>query len=639
MIRAVSALSLRFAAAWLFVLTLGSVAGWSADAIPPKRPALEFAQTHEVSGVAVSPDGRTLAYHVGQDKDWVLQLRDWESGKITTVTSGAAPTAPVWLNRGRVLFGRGASVDRDGRNLVSRGPSPYALLFHRWPDDKADEVLALGHDEPLATFYDERFVLRYVRVDRFNTRTGRFVREVENPGQVVQWLPDRNGAVNVAVMDDGDRQAVLQRSGAEAPWQAVPMLDGIRDRVRVHGLSGDGKTLWISRPDEKGRWCLVAFDLERQTMGELLLGHDYYDILPRLVLSPRERELLGVRWTADKDRTFWLHPGMAAVQQALDKALPETVNSIVSLSDDLQRMVVIATSARNPGVYFQFDRAKVELKPLFALRPWVDATKMAEMFAASYKSRDGLTIHGYLTVPAGREAKNLPLVVRPNASFWSRVTWGYDPLTQFLANRGYAVLQVNPRGSFGYGDEFHRQGRRRVGKEVQEDIADGTLWAIAQGIADPDRIAILGEGEGGYSALMNVAQNPGLYKAAVSIDGVTDWSAHLFHLATLHPSLLVGSREVIGDPGTEADALAAISPSKLVDRIDASVLLVNGNSGLISRETARSFATALRQTKRPHEIVAKFDDIEGLAMPKPRTQLLETIDAFFAKHLRAGRAR
>jgi dipeptidyl aminopeptidase/acylaminoacyl peptidase len=444
--------------------------------------------------------------------------------------------------------------------------------------------------------------------------------------------------VRAGLADDGTRIRVLRRAG-DTGWETPPGLDDLWDRLRPAGLGGDGKTLSVTVPAESGRWALHSYDLAADRLGELLLAHDYYDINPVLLQAPRDRALLGARWWAEKERTFWFHAELAAVQQALDKALPGTTNSITSLSDDLQRMVVLAWSARNPGVYFQFDRAKVELKPLFAVRPWVQPPQMAESFAASYKARDGLVIHGYLTVPTGREAKGLPLVVWPGSEPWSRVTWGHDPTVQFLANRGYAVLQVNPRGSAGYGRAFHEAGRRRIGSVIPADIVDGAKWAIEQGIADPRRLAIGGIGFGGGAALLATVRAPELFRAAVAIDAVTDWPAQLAHLAQLDPVGAPRVRLLYGDPAADAAELAAASAVNHAGRIGAPVLLVNGNVETVPRVAARAFAAALKQAGRPHEVLARFDAVEGLNTPRGYAELLERLDEFLGKHLGGGAER
>ena len=600
--------------------------------VPPVLPVGDFAKTFAISGVVVSPDGRTLAYQAGLDKDWMMILRDWDTGKTHNIGSGAAPTTPVWLNGERVLYGTGTSVDRDGRNS-GPGPNPGTVLFARFKGAQKDDVLALTYDAPVMGRYQPAFLIRHFRVQRFRTRLGGSILEVQNPGRVTGWLTDGDGVVKIGVEDDGLRTRMLHRTAENAPWSVPAGLDFARDKVRARGLSADGRTLYATLPSESGRWALHSYDLEKQQVGELLLGHDLYDIDPHLILAPATREVLGANWLAEKARTFWFHAGMAEVQRAVDQARPGMINSVTSLSDDLQRMVILSWSARDPGTYFQFDLAKKELKPLFPLRPWVRPEQMAEVFPASYQSRDGLIIRGYLTIPAGREAKRLPLVVRPASNPWSRVAPDYDADVQFLANRGYAVLEINARGSFGYGQEFHEKGKRRIGREVQQDIADGARWAIEQGIADPARLAIMGEAFGGYSALIGVVQNPGLYRCAISIDGVADWPAQLAYLARLDASGYPRTKDYYGDPQADAAELADISPINHIGEIGSPLLLVYGNVEFSPRESARAFARALAKANKPHEFVAKFDEIEGFNMPKPRAELLGRIERFLAQHM------
>lgn len=606
------------------------------SAAPLLLPLADFAKTNEVAGVALSPDGRTIAYQIGQDKDWILILRDWDMGKAQKVGSGAAPSTPVWLNDRRVLYGRGTSVDRDGGAVVPGGPHPGTVLFSRFAGADGDQVLSLGRDTPIMGRYQPFFFVRQAHVERFNTRLGRIVREVDNPGRVFAWMADAQGAVKIGIEDDGFNTRVLHRTGDKEPWRVPAGLDFSRNKFRALDLSGDGRTLYVTLPGETGRWGLHAYDLEKQQVGELLLGHDLYDVGGGVVLAPRSRELLGVHWERETRRTFWFHAELAEVQRAVDQARPNMINTVVSLSDDLRRLVILSYSARDPGRYFQFDRAKNEMKPLFAVRPWVRPEQAAEVFPASFKSRDGLTLHGYLTVPVGREPKGLPLVVLANADMAARASWRYDGDVQFLANRGYAVLQVNARGSWGYGNEFHEFGWGRVGREVQADIADGARWAIQQGIADARRVAIMGEGVGGYAALIGVVQNPGLYRCAISLDGVVDWVAQLEYWARMDATAVPRMSQVYGDPKTATAELAAISPINQIEKIGAPLLLINWTERTTSREAARAFAAALKRADKPHEVLARFDDVEDLRQPKPRTEILGRIEAFLARHMASG---
>ena len=629
---------LSFLAVGLGLMTAAAQGAGENKAAPAVLPVADFAKTFAISGVALSPDGRTLAYQVGLDKDWMLILRDWDTGKTRDIGPGAAPSTPVWIHGERVLYGRGASVDRDGRN-VGAGPAPNRVIFTRYPEAQKDDVLAVMNDRPVIGAYRPVVLQRFPHVQRFHTRIGGSTRDLENPGQVIGWLTDGVGRVKIGIEDDGLRTRVLHRSAETAPWRVPAGLDFAQDKVRVHGLSPDGRTLYVTVPGESGRWELRGYDLEQQQMGELLLGHDLFDIVPQLILAPRTRELLGVVWQADWPRTFWLHAGMVEVQRAIDQALPGLINRVTSLSDDLQRMVILSTSGRDPGTYYQFDLAKKELKPLFPVRPWVRPAQMAEVFPASFYARDGQTIHGYLTIPAGREPKGLPLVVLGNDTPWTRAILHFDDDAQFLANRGYAVLRINARGSSGYGQDFYEKGKRHIGREVQQDITDGTRWAIAQGIADPARIAIMGENFGGYSAVIGVAQNPGLYRCAIGIDAVVDWPAQLAYTALIDEGGYVRAKDQLGDPQADAKELADISPSQHVAKISAPLLLIYGNSNQVSREAARAFETALKRANRPYEFVAKFEEIDGLHMPQQRAEVLAKIETFLARHLGGGAAR
>lgn len=600
---------------------------------PPLLPIADFAKTFAISEVAISPDGRTLAYQAGLDKEWMLFLRDWDTGKTRSIGPGAGPSDPVWINGERVLYGNGASVDRDGKNSTPNGPAPRNVIFHRFSGDQHEDVLAIGSDRPVMGRYQPIFVISHFHVAQHHTRQGSLTRVIENPGGVTGWLVDGSGIVKIGVEDDGVRRRVLHRTAANEPWRVPTGLDFAQDKVRAHWLNGDGKTLYVTLPSETGRWALHSYDLEKQQVGELLLSHDLFDIVPRPVLGPATQELLGVHWVGEKPRTFWFHSGLAEIQRALDQALPGMVNTITSLSDDLQRMVVRSASARDPGTFYQFDGAKKALKPLFPVRPWVKPAQSAEVFPASFKSRDALTINGYLTIPAGREAKLLPLVVRANPDAWRRATWGYDADVQFLANRGYAVLEINARGSQGYGQDFYEKGKRRIGREVQQDITDGVRWAIERGIADPARVAIMGEHFGGYSALCGIVQNPGLYRCAISIDGVVDWPAQLAYLEKIDAAQFPHHKDRFGDSQTAATELAEISPINHVADIGAPLLLIHGHSNFVSREAARAFVSALAKAKKPHEVLDKFDEIDGVHMPKPRAEMLAKIEKFLAQNM------
>jgi dipeptidyl aminopeptidase/acylaminoacyl peptidase len=301
-------------------------------------------------------------------------------------------------------------------------------------------------------------------------------------------------------------------------------------------------------------------------------------------------------------------------------------------------MLWFGSSDRNPGAYYLFDRGKRSFRQLATRMSWIKPEQMAPMLSIKYQARDGLTVHGYLTVPAGHEPKGLPLVVMPHGGPWARDVWGFNPLVQLLANRGYAVLQMNYRGSIGYGDELFQSARRQIGGQIQDDIEDGTRWAIAAGIADPRRIAIMGGSYGGYSALFALGRSPELYRCGISFAGVTDWLAiyHDSDTAT-YKEARRHWREQIGDPSTDQDRLRAISPVNFAGRITAPVLIIQGKQDKrVPPDQARRMITALERAGRKPESLLLAGVAHNHGPEKKRIEIFKAMTDFLERNLGPG---
>ena len=636
-------------------------------------PAEQFARGPAIQQAVISRDGRTVAHLVTVEKEQRLVFRDLATGKVQGVEIPSASTplelgysSFAWVGSGRAMFSMYAfglsAIDRTGENytglagrdreldrrdqqrLELRGP-----IFTFGGTDEGSALL-LEFDRPVGLRDAQFYRLDFPHVVKMDTRTAGFARVVDNPGNVTGWRVDGAGFVAIAVQREKGLNRIIHRAREGGAWSALDGLDYNGRRSVPLMLTADGRTLCLARLTPAGNWGVYSYDVAAQRLGELVIGHDLYDIIPpnfilghdgfalqALVSSPDRSELLGVRYVTDLPRVFWLNADLAAVQAALDQALPKKINTIASMSDDRQRLLVLSWSASDPGAYYIFDRTKNALQPLFARMPWIKPAEMAEVFPVSYKARDGLLIHGYLTVPHGREPKQLPLVVNPHGGPWTRDSWEFDPLAQFLASRGYATLQMNYRGSVGFGDAFYKKGLRKVGREIQDDIADGTRWAIAKGIADPARIAIMGTSYGGYSALMGLAQTPELYRCGISLAGVTDWTAIIKQGRDNFPADYVAVENQIGHLERDAEELRAVSPVNLADKITAPLFIEHGKDDpVVPYEQATAMTAALDRAKKPYEFVAKGNELHGLANAKNRAEFFTRIEQFLAKHLAAG---
>ncbi|HVU32277.1 MAG TPA: prolyl oligopeptidase family serine peptidase [Opitutaceae bacterium] len=489
----------------------------------------------------------------------------------------------------------------------------------------------------------------YPDVVRVSTMTHATVTVAKNPGNVVGWGVDHSGQVRIGVtMDDHLKTGAIQRSDDSAPWKPLGFPD-----LKIPGVwafDADNRHLFVSALSPQNRTALYRVDLAHPTHPDLVASDPEYDVLPEgmtirpdvdghmleaPVFSYSRNVLIGLKYLREGPQVHWFDPTFERYQQAVDHAMPHTFNLCVDFSWDEKRILYFCFSDRDPGTYVLLDAKNKSIQSVAKRRPWINPDAMARMFPVAYRARDGVTIHGYVTVPVGVQPKHLPLVVMPHGGPWVRDVWAFDPLVQFLANRGYAVLQMNYRGSPGYGHEFYKLGQKEIGGRIQDDIEDGTRWAIAGGLADPHRIAIVGASYGGYSALYALGHNPGLYRCGISIDGVTDW-VRIFH--KLDDEAYKFSRaywiENVGDPHKDEAELKAISPVTFAAKITDPLLVIQGSQDhVVLPSQAHELVDAMKSAGRNPETLYLSDNGHGMTTFKGRRDGYQAIERFLAVHL------
>ena len=489
-------------------------------------------------------------------------------------------------------------------------------------------------------------------VVKIDTLNGVVNREVKNPGDVVGWGVDHAGQVRIGLVSKGGLKfGLIYRRNGESPWQPLEPPKDLHD-PEVLGFDSTNDNLYVAALSPEKRTAIYLLTLGTGPTAKLVLSDPDYDIFPEtyipsvdgvpmnsVVFSGKEQALLGVWYLRDAPRVRWYDSKFVAYQHAIDRTLPNTINLYVNKSRDDGRILFLAFSDRNPGTYYLLDAAQHTIKPVAPRMPQIHPDQMAAMLSIHYAARDGLVIHGYLTLPVGYPAKHLPLIVMPHGGPWIRDVWGFDPLGQFLANRGYAVLQMDYRGSTGYGADFYDKGRREVGLAIQNDIEDGTQWAIAAGLADPQRVAILGGSYGGYSALFALGRSPGLYRCGVSLAGVTDWFSIYKNLDD--PEYEFARRyweREIGDPRTDEAFLKSISPVNFAAGITAPVLIIQGRDDrTVPPKQARTMIAALEDAgHKPESMFLLGQGHNLLSNEKSRREIFQTIESFLERNLGPG---
>lgn len=527
-------------------------------------------------------------------------------------------------SRPQLLVGWRVRENRTGTNIRSSAKEEFV---HAWPidllpDDPRNVLVAVSpfSKDPLT------------RVDRMDVQTGRRTTIATAPVYRGQFLADHAGEIRFAVGARGDNISRLYyREQRGADWQ---LINDERESGRVEvpiGFSQDDTVAYLQVSQPSGPDAVIAWTIASGERRELARDAA---VDPELIMRPGTVAAVGVRYLGAPPRTaFFDETGDDAKRmRMLEAAFPGQVVRVASATRDAATQMLLVTSDTDPGSFYTFDVAGRQADSVLPRRARIDPASMAAMQPVSLQARDGLPLHGYLTRPAGAGDAPLPLVVMPHGGpFGIFDDWAFEPDAQVLAQAGYAVLQVNFRGSGNYGRAFRHAGAREWGGTMQDDLTDATRWAVAQGHADAERICIYGASYGGYAALMGVAREPDLYRCAVGYVGVYDLPLMRTQDRRGGTSMRTWLDEWVG---TDTAELSARSPTRLADRIQAPVLLVAGGEDEIAPvEHTRRMERALRAAGVPVDTLYVANEGHGFYKPENRRAFYTRLLAFLAGHL------
>jgi dipeptidyl aminopeptidase/acylaminoacyl peptidase len=450
------------------------------------------------------------------------------------------------------------------------------------------------------------------------------------------WYADAAGRVRAGSgrSEDGINPIVVARPGDRGPFADLTDAGAAQlSDIEFAGFAADQKTIYLLAVGATGRKELVSYDLVQQRRGAVLYANQEYD-LGALVHAPNADTLWAVEVDGERPELHFFDDAAKREQAAIDSALPGATNRVVSYDRDARSAIVLSSGDTTPPDYYRYDRERKRMDFLFTANPELDRSRLAPMKPVRYTAHDGVPISAYLTVPEGAAAKNLPVIVIVHDGPSARASWGWDPVVQFLASRGFAVFQPNYRGSTGYGREHERQGYGQWGLAMQDDLADGVRWLVAQGIANPTRVGIYGVGYGGYAALLAAAKTPDLFRAAASFGAVTDLVDLLENPAHYRTSDL--NQPVEGKLPGDRGALAAVSPARLGAQIRVPVLVAHGLADpVVNAEQSRAIVDAIEGAGGKVESVFYRRELHELVGEADRVDFHEKLAAFFARHLSA----
>jgi dipeptidyl aminopeptidase/acylaminoacyl peptidase len=597
-------------------------------------PLEDFFRKPDKSAPRISPDGSHLAYLSPWKRRMNLFVTDLRSGRSTRVTAATDRDIEghVWANDERILYVRDRGGDENFRLYAVGRDGSNPLDLTPFDGVKCAIVDELEQIDDEVLFQMNRRDARVFDVYRLNVRSGEMRLVAENPGNVQVWMTDHDGRLRVAVTTDGVNSSLLYRPTEQETWRTVATYD-FKEYARPCLFTFDNRGLYVSSNVGRDRAAIFEYDLDSGRETRLVFEHPEVDVA-RVIWSRPRKKLTGVAFETDRVRLAFLDERRRRIQEFLDERLPDRQNIVVSHSRDESRFVVHSASDRTLGSFHLLDTEKLELTRLFDVSPWLDPEAMAPMEPIRYESGDGLTIRGYLTVPAGAERRGLPLVVRPHGGPWARDSWGFNPEIQFLASRGYAVLQMNFRGSAGFGRGFLEAGFGQWGLRMQDDVSDGVRWAIREGIADPDRVAIYGGSYGGFAALSGLTRTPELYACGISYVGVSNLFTWIASIPPYWTPYLEMLHEMVGHPERDEERLRRTSPFFNAGRIRAPLFVAQGaNDPRVPQQESDQIVEALRGRGVPVEYLVKENEGHGFLNEENRFDFYRAVERFLGEHL------
>ena len=598
-------------------------------------PMKDFFRNPDIAYFSLSPNGDKISFtkpYKNRMNVFVSFLGSNDTTQVTFIEDRDVE-AYFWKTNKRIIYVRDNdgdenyhlyAVDDDGKN--QKDLTPFDEVNVQVVDEleeNENEVL-IGMNKRNPELFD---------VYRLNINTGELKMEAENPGGVTNWVTDHDGNIRVAVQSDGVNTNLLYRDDIKENFKSV-LTTSFKESVSPLFFTFDNKFLYAASNLGRDKAAIVKFDIANGKEMEVIYQNDEVDV-EGLDYSKKRKVLTVITYTTDKEQLKYLDKEYEGMYEKLKELLGDKYEIIItSQNKNEDKFLVRTISDRSLGASYFYDATKNEISKIADRAPWLDENEMCEMKPIVYKAKDGMDIHGYLTLPKGIEAKNLPVVINPHGGPWARDEWGWNAEVQFLANRGYAVLQMNFRGSTGYGRKFWEASFKQWGLTMQQDITDGVEYLVKEGIADPKRVAIYGASYGGYATLAGITSTPELYTCAVDYVGVSNLFTFMQTIPPYWKPFLNMMYEMVGDPKKDSALMHAASPVYFVDKIKCPLFIAQGaNDPRVNKAESDQVVEALKKRGVQVEYMVKEDEGHGFGNEENQFDFYGAMEKFLAKHL------
>lgn len=568
---------------------------------------------------------------------FVVKLEDGSERQVTQMEDRNI-TGYAWVNDEDIVFLKDTDGDEnyhlwvtDVREEKARDLTPYEGV-------RCDIIDILVDDEEHVIIAMNRNNSQVFDPYRLNIRSGALEQLAENndPGApIMSWLTDHEGRLRMAnQLVDGVISVMLYRDTENEPFREVLRTD-YKTEVRPVFFDFEKEhEVWALSNLERDKLAVVKFDCrEGKETGPIIYQHDEVDI-GHVGYSRVRKKATTVSYVTDKRHYHFLDEQRAKVQKRLEETVPGMEVVITSATRDEKKFIFRGYSDRSLGAYFAFDSERDEIIRIAEVSPWIDPETMNALLPVSYESRDGLKINGYLTLPGDIDDGPYPIVVNPHGGPWHRDTWGFNPEVQLFTSRGFGVLQMNFRGSTGYGRAFWEASFKQWGQKMQDDITDGVQWLINEGIADKENIAIYGGSYGGYATLAGVCYTPDLYRCAIDYVGVSNLFTFMETVPPYWEPYLKMMYEMVGHPEKDREMMEAYSPALNADKISVPLFVIQGaNDPRVNIDESDQIVRSLRKRDIDVPYMVKYDEGHGFRNEENQFEAYKAMLGFLLTHM------